>query len=136
MIRYIPAVVWVALLGFVLVRHVKVYRLYDRQLKLVRQIEADGGVEDGSTLVAYNQRIRYVIRIALAVFGIGIGVAGTYGLYNTTFGTSLAFAIVVLTYFFASEVATGYLTIRDQRVIDYILQIDGTSTSKRSSNDA
>ena len=58
MIRYLPAVVWIVLLSYVLTRHIRVYKLYDRQLKVVRAIEEEGAIETGSTLVAVNQRVR------------------------------------------------------------------------------
>lgn len=121
---YLPAIIWIVLLVFVLSRHIKVYRLYDSQLKIVRKIEEAGGIEDGSTLVAVNQRIRYIVRIFLAVFGIFVGIAGTYGIYRPAFGRSILFGISVIGYFYLSEVATGYLTIRDERVIGRILDID------------
>jgi hypothetical protein len=120
----VPAIIWIALLGYVLGRHVTVYRLYDKQLHLVQQIEAEGGIETGSTLVAVNQRVRYLIRILLSVFGILIGIGGIYGVYNQGFGQSVAFGVSVLAYFYLSEAATGYLTIRDKRVIDRLLEID------------
>ena len=124
MIRYLPAVVWIVLLSYVLTRHIRVYKLYDRQLKVVRAIEEEGAIETGSTLVAVNQRVRYIIRILLAFFGILIGIGGVYGVYRPGFGRSVAFGIAVISYFYLSEAATGYLTIRDQRVIDRILEID------------
>jgi hypothetical protein len=122
--RYLPAIIWIALLSYVLGRHVTVYRLYDKQLQIVKRIEAQGGIEDGSTLVAINQRVRYLIRILLSVFGILIGIAGTYGVYNPSFGNSVVFGVLVLIYFYGSEAATGYLTIRDKRVLDRLLEID------------
>lgn len=128
--RYLPAIVWVGLLAYVLTRHVKVYRLYDSQLRVVQAIERDGGIETGSTLVAINQRVRYIIRIVLAIFGILIGVGGLYGVYRPGFGQSVAFGISVLTYLYASEAATGYLTIRDKRVIDKLLEIDAVTQTK------
>lgn len=121
---YVPAVVWIVLLTFVLTRHIKVYRLYDSQLKVVRKIEQAGGIEDGSTLVATNQRVRYIVRIFLAAFGIVLGGAGVYAIYDPGFARSLLFAVAVIGYFYLSEVATGYLTIRDERVIGRILDID------------
>ncbi len=123
-VAYLPAIVWIILLVFVLTRHIKVYRLYDSQLKIVRKIEKAGGIEDGSTLVAMNQRVRYVVRICLAVFGILIGIAGIYAIYRPGFGRSVFFGVVVIGYFYLSEAATGYLTIRDERVIGRILDID------------
>ena len=127
--RYIPAIIWIVLLVYVLTRHVKVYRLYDSQLKIVRRIEKEGGMEDGSTLVAVNQRVRYVIRMGMAVVGILIGFGGIYGVYNPSFGNSVVFGISVLIYFYGSEVATGYLTIRDERVIQKILEIDSQTAN-------
>lgn len=131
--RYLPAIIWIALLAFVLSRHIKVYRLYDSQLNIVRQVESAGGIEDGSTLVAVNQRVRYVIRIGLAVAGLLIGAGGVYGVYNPSFGNSVAFGLAVLIYFYGSEAATGYLTIRDERVIARILEID-TATAMDAIN--
>lgn len=128
-VRYLPAIIWILLLSFVLTKHVKVYRLYDTQLKIVRRIEYEGGIEDGSTLVAINQRVRYIIRIFLAVTGIGIGIAGVYGTYDRSFGNSVAFGIALLVYFYSSEIATGYLTIRDERVIARILEIDAKESA-------
>lgn len=125
--RYLPAIIWILLLSFVLTRHLKVYRLYDSQLKIVRQIEREGGMEDGSTLVAVNQRVRYVIRMGLAISGILIGIGGIYGVYKPDFGRSVVFGLTVLAYFYGSEIATGYLTIRDERVIARILEIDNRS---------
>jgi hypothetical protein len=122
--NYIPAVVWIVLIAFVLTRHIRVYRKYDQQLKIVRKIEAEGGIEDGSTLVALNQRVRYMVRITLAIAGIGIGFGAIYGIHNSGFGKSALFGLMVLTYFYGSEIATGYLTIRDERVISRILEID------------
>ena len=122
--QYLAAFIWIALLVFVLTRHIKVYRMYDRQLHIVKQIEEEGGLEDGSTLVALNQRVRYIVRICLAVEGIVIGFAGVYGIYEPDFGRSLLFGLAVLFYFYGSEVATGYLTIRDERVVESILEID------------
>lgn len=128
--RYLPAIIWIILLAFVLTRHVRVYRLYDSQLRIVQKIEEAGGIEDGSTLVAVNQRVRYVIRIALAVAGILIGIGGIFGVYNPTFGNSVVFGIAVLVYFYGSEIATGYLTIRDERVIARILEIDNAQRDR------
>lgn len=122
--QYFAAFLWIALLVFVLTRHIRVYRMYDRQLHIVRKIEDAGGIEDGSTLVALNQRVRYIVRIGLAVGGIVIGFAGVYGIYQPNFGRSLLFGLSVLVYFYGSEVATGYLTIRDERVVQSILEID------------
>lgn len=128
--RYLPALIWIALLTFVLDRHIKVYRLYDIQLRLVRDIERAGEMETGSTLVAVNQRVRYIIRIALAVVGLLIGVGGLYGVYAPGFGNSIIFGLAVLVYFYASEAATGYLTIRDKRVIDRLLEIDSEQAER------
>lgn len=127
--RYIPALIWIALLAFVLTRHIKVYRLYDNQLTLVRKIEEAGGIEDGSTLVAVNQRVRYAVRICLATAGIIIGFGALYAVYNDSFGQGLLFGLSVLSYFYLSEAATGYLTIRDERVIGSILKIDDDQRS-------
>lgn len=124
LLRVLPAVLWVIIIAYVLRKHVQVYRLYDRQLKLVRAAEAEGATERGSTLVALNQRVRYTIRIILAITGIAIGVASIVAVVSESFGQSVTFTIIVLVYFFASEIATGYLTIRDKRVIDSIMEID------------
>ncbi len=122
--RYIPSLVWVAILAYVLYRHIQVYRIYDRQLKLVQQAEGSGRIEDGSTLVAVNQRVRYIIRIVLAISGLLIGAGGFYGVYRPGFANSIFFGVAVLGYLYMSEVATGYLTVRDKRVLDQLLEMD------------
>lgn len=124
MTRYIPVTIWIIILSYVLSRHLQIYRLYNRQYKIVRAIEEAGGIETGSTIVAYNQRARYIVRVGMAALGLGIGVAGAYGVHNPAFGQSVGFGIAVLGYFYLSETATGYLTIRDQRILDRIVELD------------
>jgi hypothetical protein len=133
--NYIPAIIWIAILSFVLTRHIRVYRQYDQQLKIVREMEAAGGMETGSTLVAINQRVRYTVRIGLAVTGIVIGVLALYGVHKPSFSHNIIYGLFVLGYFYASEIATGYLTIRDERVVSRILEIDqGASDESMKAN--
>lgn len=134
MIRYLPVSIWVSILSYVLYRHLKLYRVYNRQYKVVRDAELEGGVEVGSAFVAYNQRARYVVRVIMATLGIIIGIAGAYGVHNPTFGASVGFGIVVLAYFYLSETATGYLTIRDQRVLDHILELDNAKKNEEAAS--
>lgn len=130
MIRYLPSLIWIAILSYVTHRHLKLFRIYHRQYRVVRNAELAGAVETGSSFVAYNQRARYVVRVTIAALGLAIGLAGAYGIHNPSFGSSVGFGIIVLSYFYLSETATGYLSIRDQRVLDHILELDAAKTAK------
>lgn len=127
--QYLPSVLWTLILCYVLTRHIGVYRIYSKQLDLLRAMEGRGTVVKGTEIVAVNLRVRYAIRIVLAIMGILIGVGGILGVYDHALGESTIFTGIVLSYFFGSEIATGYLTIRDKRVIDRLMRIDAAAVT-------
>lgn len=128
---YLPTIVWTVLLLWCLNRHITALRRYSKQARLVKTAEARGHIEQGSTLVAQNQRYRYVVRSVMAVFGVCLGGLGFYAVGHPAIALNPIYGWTVLGYFYVTEALTGWLTVRDLRVLDRIGLIDAWADERR-----
>lgn len=119
---YWPVVVWLTVAVIAGFWHARALIRFTRMVNAVQRDEHLGIAEAGSTLFAVNQRFRYAVRAVENAFALVLGGVGLYAVGHPGLALRPWYAELTLTFFIGSIAATGYLTIRDLRVVDRVQQ--------------
>lgn len=103
--------------------HTRALFRFIRMVRNVRKDERLGLAEPGSTVFAINQRFRYTVRVCESALIVAVSALGILSIKDTGLRTSHTYIRLVVTYLVGTVVLTGYLTIRDLRVVNFVRRV-------------